>query len=217
MMACAVAMFLALRTRRWGWAALAGFAAGLVRPVGVLLAVPALIEAARDLRRAPRADRAARALAVAGPVLGMSVYLTWVWDRTGDFFLALRLQSSHELRGGTVEPVGNLLDALRDLTRGDRFGSGLHLVSVLAFGALALALARRWPASYTAYAAVSVLIGVTASNLDSFERYAFSTFPFVLAAGGLTERPALERAVPVLCAAGLVVLSLLAFNGIAVP
>jgi len=35
LLTCAVAMFLALRSRRWEWAALAGMLAGLTRPAGV--------------------------------------------------------------------------------------------------------------------------------------------------------------------------------------
>ena len=217
LMACAVAVFLALRTRRWGLAACAGFAAGLARPLGVLLVIPALIEAARGLRRAPSTERVARVVAVAGPGLGMLSYLVWVWDRSDDLFLALRLQSSPDLRGGTVEPIGNLVGAFRDLAGGDRFGSGLHFLSALLLGVLAVVLLQRWPASYSAYAGVSLLLGLTASNLDSLERYSLSTFPFLLAAAGLTERPGVERAVLAASVAGLVGASVLAFTGASVP
>ena len=51
-----VGAFLALRTHRWWWAAAAGFLAGLCRPVGVLLALPALAEVALSLRSAPSDD-----------------------------------------------------------------------------------------------------------------------------------------------------------------
>ncbi len=217
MMACAVAAFLALRTRRWGAAAAAGFLAGLTRPVGLLLVVPALIEAVRDIRRVSPAERVSRASAVAAPGLGVLAYLVWVWDRTDDLFLALRLHSSPDLRGGTVEPIGNLVEAFRDLAGGDRLGSGLHLLSALVLGALVVALVPRWPSSYTAYAAASLVLGLTASNLDSLERYSLSTFPFLLAVGGLCEKPAAERTVLALSATGLVGASVLAFTGILVP
>jgi len=217
LMACAVAVFLALRTRRWGLAACAGAVAGFARPIGVLLVVPAVIEAARDLRRTPRAERVARAFAVAGPGLGMSAYLVWVWDRTNDLLLPLRLHGAPDLRGGTVEPVGNLIDAFRDLVDGDRFGSGLHVLSAILLVALTVVLFRRWPASYSAYAAASLLLGLTASNLDSLERYSLSTFPFLVAAGSLSERPGVERAILAACAAGLVGASVLAFTGALVP
>ena len=183
----------------------------------MLLVVPALIEVARDLRRAPPQERVARVLAVAGPGLGTLSYLVWVWDRTDDLFLALRLHNPPDLRGGTVEPIGNLIGALRDLSGGDRFGSGLHFLSAIVLGTLTVVLVQRWPASYSAYAGVSLLLGITASNLDSLERYSLSTFPFLLAAGGLCERPGVERTVLTLSAAGLVGASLLAFTGVFVP
>src|SRR5206468_2888017 len=45
----AVACFLALRSQHWGWAAAAGLLAALTRPVGVLLMIPALVEAGRGV------------------------------------------------------------------------------------------------------------------------------------------------------------------------
>ena len=44
LMLAAVATFLAARSGRWWWAAAAGLVAGLVRPVGILLVVPVVIE-----------------------------------------------------------------------------------------------------------------------------------------------------------------------------
>ncbi len=44
-----VVVFLGLRSSRYGWAVVAGFLAGLCRPVGVLLVIPAAVEVARGL------------------------------------------------------------------------------------------------------------------------------------------------------------------------
>ena len=52
----AVGAFLALRTHRWWWAAAAGYLAGLTRPIGVLLVLPALAEVALSLVSRPSAD-----------------------------------------------------------------------------------------------------------------------------------------------------------------
>ena len=52
----AIGAFLALRTHRWWWAAAAGYLAGLTRPIGVLLVLPALAEVALSLRPGPAAD-----------------------------------------------------------------------------------------------------------------------------------------------------------------
>lgn len=217
LMLLAAAMFLALRSRHYALAAAAGFAAGMVRPVGVLLALPALIEVARGRRQLPPRELATRLLAVAAPGLGLLSYLLWVRARTGDLLLALRLHDDPLLRGGTVEPVGNLFDAAGDLFAGDRVGSGVHFVTAVVTIALVVVLAGRWPASYTAYAAVSIGLALTASNLDSLERYTFAAFPFLLAVADLTHRPAVERTVLVGAAGGLVAASVLAFTGILVP
>jgi hypothetical protein len=51
-----IGAFLALRTHRWWWAAAAGYLAGLTRPIGVVLVLPALAEVALSLRPARSAD-----------------------------------------------------------------------------------------------------------------------------------------------------------------
>ena len=52
-LALAIGVFLALRSKRWWVAAGLGVLAGLTRPSGFLLALPALIEAARGFRGLP--------------------------------------------------------------------------------------------------------------------------------------------------------------------
>src|SRR3712207_8410014 len=47
----------ALRRQRWWWAAAFGLLGGLARPLGLLFAVPAAIEALRGLRTAGARDR----------------------------------------------------------------------------------------------------------------------------------------------------------------
>ncbi len=90
-MLVSVLCLLFLRFRRWGWAALFGFLAGLTRNTGMLLAVPFLIEfwqAYREeapegrLRFDPR--RAAPALWVT--LIGVSglTYMAFLWRRFGD-------------------------------------------------------------------------------------------------------------------------------------
>jgi hypothetical protein len=62
-MALAVGVFLALRTQRWWWAAGLGVLAGLSRPLGVLLVVPALVEVGRALVTAQNAGSRGRVAA----------------------------------------------------------------------------------------------------------------------------------------------------------
>jgi hypothetical protein len=210
-------VFLGLRSRRFAWAAGAGFLAGLCRPVGVLLVIPAAVEAARDWGTTSAKERMARVSAVVAPVAGALVYLAWVGAEFGDFWKPISLQSKATLRGGFQDPVTRTIDAVGDLVGGDRFGSGLHFLWALAFAALLVVLIRRTPASYSRYAAATLVLGLSAHNLDSFERYCMSTFPFLLALAMVTDRDEVERGALVLAGAGLVGYAVLAFLGISGP
>jgi hypothetical protein len=134
-----------------------------------------------------------------------------------DFFLPLTVQNRHSLRGGFVDPFTRLADAFGDLFGGDRFGSGLHGVWALIFIGLLVVLIRRFPASYSAYAGTVLVLTLTARNLDSFERYAMSAFPFLLALAYVTRDEAVDRAVLVISAAALAGYATLAFLGLSVP
>jgi hypothetical protein len=216
-MALAVGMFLALRTRRWELAGALGLLAGLSRPLGVVLVVPAAIEAARMWRTAAAREHARRLVAVAGPAIGLGIYLVYAAFARDDFFLPLTVQNRKSLRGGFVDPVTSIVHAFEHLFNGDRFGSGLHGVWALVFLALFVVLVRRFPASYSAYVGVVLLLTLTARNLDSFERYAMSTFPFLLAVAAVTSREEVERSALVVAAAGLTGYAILAFLGAYVP
>jgi hypothetical protein len=210
-------VFLGLRSRRFGWAAGAGFLAGLCRPVGVLLVIPAAVEAVREWGSASARERVERVSAVIAPVVGAVVYLAWVGVEFGDFWKPISLQNKATLRGGFQDPVTRTIDAVGDLFGGDRFGSGLHIVWAVVFAALLVVLIRRLPASYSLYAAATLLLGLSAQNLDSFERYCMSAFPFLLALAVVTDRDEVERGALVLAGAGLAGYAILAFLGISGP
>jgi hypothetical protein len=212
-----IATFLALRRRRWGWAIAAGLLAGLCRPLGVLLVVPAAIEAARGLRRAGTSERVLRLLAVGASGVGGLVYLGWSWAAHGDPLRPLRLQQEFDRRGGFENPVTRLAEAARQLLHGVDLGSGLHFPWAIGFLVLLVVCFRRWPASYGAFAAVILLVALSAGNLDSLERYGLSAFPLVLALAGLLARPWVERTALALAATGLTVYATLAFLGAYVP
>jgi hypothetical protein len=212
-----VVVFLGIRSNRFWWAALAGFLAGLCRPVGVLLVVPIAVEAARNWRGASTESRVSRVVAVVSPVAGAVAYLVWVGAEFGDFWKPISLQNQATLRGGFQDPVTRTVDAVGDLFGGDRFGSGLHVVWGVLFVVLLVVLVRRFPASYSLYGAATLLLGLSAQNLDSFERYCWSTFPFVLALAAVTDRDEVERSAYVLAAAALVGYTTLALLGIQGP
>jgi len=239
-MLCAVGMFLALRAQRFLPAAALGMLAALSRPAGVFLAVPALVEglrhwraqesdgladrspgepapAAGDQRKPTKRELAARAGAVVAPGVGMGLYLAWVGWADGDAFLPLRLQSDPSRRGGFDDPITRTIEAVGDIIDGDRFGSGLHILWAAVFVALLVVLIRRMPASYSWYAGVSLLVLLSARNLDSFERYATATFPFLISLALVTKGEQVERGTIALTSAGLVGYSVLAFVGVYVP
>ena len=216
-MMLSAAMFLALRRRRFEWAIPLALLAGLTRPVGVLLALPAAIEGARGWRAASLRDRVVRVGAVVAAPVGSGLYLLWVRYAYGDAWLPLRIQNDRAHRGGFVDPFTRTFDGISDLIHGDRFGSGLHILWAALFVVLIVVLFRRLPASYGAFAAAMVVVNLSARNLDSFERYAMSAFPLVLAVALVTDRPDVERPALALSAAGLVGYSVLAFLGVYVP
>jgi hypothetical protein len=213
----AVAVFLGLRTRRWGWAALAGLLAGLVRPVGILLMIPAAVESLRGLRAARTRERFLRAVATLAPAAGAGIYLGWVAARFGDWMLPMRVQQRAGLRGEFTNPFSTLSDAARNLFDGRDATTGLHLPWVLVLIALVVVAFRRWPASYGAFALAMLIVGVSSSTLNSIERYALSAFPFVLAAASVTGRSVVERMVLILSAAVMVAYAVLVFLGVSVP
>lgn len=213
----AVAGFLALRRRRWGWAAAAGLAAGLTRPVGALLVVPAAIEAWRGWREAATRERWLRLVAVVAPAAGVALFLAWVGLRFGDPLRPLSVQSSPGLRGDFAVPVVPLWNAIIDVVGGDLSGNVIHLPWVPVFVALAVVSVRRWPAPYGALAVVTLVAAMSVEFWGSFERYNFGAFPMVLALATVTERPWAERSVLCLGAALMAGYATLAFLDLYVP
>lgn len=212
-----IAMFLALRRQRWGWAIVMGLLAGLSRPLGVLLVVPAVIECCRELRRARPGERMLRAAAAISPGGGGLVYLGWSWLAHGDPLRPLRLQQEYDRRGGFENPVTRLAEAARQLLDGADLGSGLHFPWAIGFLVLLVVCFRKLPASYGAFAAAVLLVALSASNLDSLERYGLSAFPLVIALASILRPPWLERAALVLMGCGLTTYATLAFLGAYVP
>ena len=216
-LALSIGCFLALRSGRWTVAGVLGVLAALARPVGVLLVVPAIIEVWRGGRGGLPRERFTRPLAVLGPPLGLFAYLAWVDHRTHDFWTVVRVYDDPELRGDTVAPWSSVADAARAFGDADQVMTAMHVVTAVGLLGLLVVLARHWPASYTAYAGATLVVLLTASTLNSLERYAVVCFPFVLAAATVLRRPALDRTALVAAGGGLVALSLLAFLGVHVP
>jgi hypothetical protein len=213
----AATVLFAVRRGNWWVAAIAGALAGATRPIGLLLVVPALVEAVRHHRTLDGRDIAARVAAVVSPVAGCFVYLSWAADRTDSFLQPLRLQEDPTRRGPVRFPVNNVIDVVRDFSTGDHDTAGLHLLTAAVCAGLVVVLARRWPASYSLYAAAALVLALTARNLDSLERYMLSTVPFTFALADFIDTQVRERTVLALATAGLVAAAALAFTGSLVP
>jgi hypothetical protein len=201
--------FLAARRRRWGAAAAAALAAGLLRPLGPLLALPLLWEAASEVRagelRGSRRIAAALAAVAAAP-LGSAAYAAYLWRRFGDPLLFAHDQATiwhHQLRW----PWQTVGLALGHLAAGAGGLTPLDLGAAFAFAVLLAVMIRRLPAAFSIWTAVlllAILISPTPAEKDpihSTGRYLLAAFPAVWLVGRWTaRRPDVQLA---LVAAGL--------------
>lgn len=214
----AVATFLALRRCRWGWAAVGGFFSGLARPLGVLLALPAAIEALPHLRHAPRRQQLGRLASIVAPFAGCATYLAWVWVRFGDPLLPYSSQQTPEFRGGFANPLVTLARTMLDLLGGRWATKNVpHLPWALLFIALVVVVWRRWPPSYGAFAVTTLVVALSTERLGSLERYVFACFPVVLAMASLTASPRVERVVLVASGVAMTSYATMTFLAVYVP
>ncbi len=212
-----VAVFLCIRRRNWYGAAAFGFLAGLVRPSGVLIAAAIGIEALRGWRDVRVREWLARGVALLGPLAGLGAYLAWVGVTFGHWMYPLRVQNRAFLRGGFVDPVTAVIRSGRDMFAARWDPNGLHFVTALVLIALVVFCARRLPASYSVFAAVAVVAGLSAERLGSLERYGFAAFPVVIALAALTASRRVEQAVVAISVALMAGLTALAALGPYVP
>jgi hypothetical protein len=186
MLLISTAVLLALMRGRPGWAALGALAAGLLRPAGVLLALPALIEAwqwYRAQRAATNSSWHRTALAwtcaVVAPVSGLAVALWVVSRRSGDVFEAYRIQ--RQLRDGFRDPITRLGQAGFDFA-----GGHLHDIYNVAFAIgfavlFVVAVRHRQRLSWLAFMAATWVVAVGGNNMDSVGRYCVVAAPFSIA------------------------------------
>ncbi|MCW2525204.1 MAG: hypothetical protein JWM76_64 [Pseudonocardiales bacterium] len=208
------------RRNHWSGVAGAGFLAGLLRPTGILLMIPILIEVVRSGSKRTVRELVLRAAAVLAPLSGLAVYLGWSAYSNGDLLRPLRAQTAPGLRGGVVINPGRwIVHAVQKLTVGDLKHAAplMHLLwAVVALVLLALA-ARRLPVSYTAFAAVSLLAALTARNMASFERYGASALPLLLVVPSLLSTARLRKSALLVATAILFVYSFAAFSARYIP
>jgi hypothetical protein len=213
-----VVTFLGIRTGRWWWAAAAGLAAGAVRPVGMLLVVPVALELwSRRASLHGTGTVTAAAAALVAPAVGAGAYLGWVAHRFGDAWLPFTVQQQDGHRGQLAVPFDAMWhDGLAAL-HGHHLGSAAHLPWIVLCAVLVVVAWRRLPLSYALFASVVLVVSLTSTNLDSFERYALGAFPLVVAASTATSRRPVEYTVLALSAVAMAGYATLAFLGVVVP
>src|SRR5205814_3114732 len=113
------------------------------------------------------------------------------------------------LRGGFLNPAVALYRAGRSAFSGSFGGNGIHFPLLVVLIVLTLVAVRRLPASYTAFAAVTILVALSARHLGSVERYGFAAFPVLLALAFVTASPRVEQGVIAVAAASMLALSTL--------
>jgi Mannosyltransferase (PIG-V) len=215
MLVVTLALFLCLRRGRWWWVAPLGLAAALSRPLGVVVAVPVMVEAVRGWRTLTPGDWAARAAGVVAPFVGLATYLAWVGHAFGNWRLPFTVQD--DLRGGVRFPVSRIIEGFHQLAGSQRFGDGLHLPFLLGLLVLLVVVFRTWPLLYGLYASAILVLALSAENLNSIERYGMSAFPLLLALAVVMRPPQVDRAVMAVMGGGVVALSSMAWLGAYVP
>jgi hypothetical protein len=179
------------------------------------MALPALIEAARAEDR--RRDLPAKAAAVAAPVAGCGLYLAWVGLRFHHPMLPLQIQQRPEFRGPLANPLVVLAKAANQALHGDWTRNAAHLPWAVVLIALVVVACRRWPASYGAFAAATVVMGLSTNRLGSLERYGFLAVPTILAAATAIGDGDRESAILTVAGAWLLGYAAMTFIGFSVP
>jgi Mannosyltransferase (PIG-V) len=215
---CSVVTFLGARTGRWWWAAAAGLAAGADRPVGVLLVVPVAVEVWSGRRQgAGWSGWVARGAAVVAPAVGAGAFLAWVGHRFADAWLPFTVQQQSGHRGQFAVPISAMWHDVDSALHGHHLGSAVHVPWVVVCVALAVVAWMRLPRSYALFATAVLLVSLTSTNLDSFERYALAGFPLVVAASLHTASRRVELVVLVASGLAMGAYATLAFLGMVVP
>jgi hypothetical protein len=214
----AIITFLALRRRRWGWAAVGGYLSGLARPLGVLLSIPAAIEALPQLRQGSGRRRLSALAPVVAPIAGCLTYLAWVGVRFGDPLLPYSAQQTPEFRGGFANPLVTLVKTGGELVTGQFATKNVpHLPWALVLIALVVLACRRWPLSYGVFAVATLAVALSTERLGSLERYGFACFPVVLAATTLATSDRMQRVVLAVSGALMTMYATLTFLALYIP
>jgi hypothetical protein len=132
-------------------------------------------------------DLLGRVAAVLAPATGVGSYLAYTAVTFGNGLAPLTMQRDAARHGSTSNPLAVLVDAVRGTFSGN-LGTGTHVPWLLLAAVGLVVMARRLPASYTAWCGLVLAVILTGSNLDSSERYLYGTFPFLMVVALVTAR-----------------------------
>ncbi len=199
---------LALHRRAFAWAGALAAAACLVRPTGLLLLVPIVVEL---VRRRPRPLPAVAA--VAGPLAGFAVALAVIQRTTGSWTSPFDAQQP--IRGEFRFPVVRAAEAVWGL----RFNTDTELVPYVVLWAVLLGVAvwKRQPLSWILFSAVTLLVACSSQTIDSIGRYGLLAVPLVVALAQWADRNWRTAIVGAVGSAGLVLTTVQALQGRIVP
>jgi hypothetical protein len=224
----AASSLFAARLGKWWVAALAGALAATTRSIGVTLALPLLLEAIRQARATPAAERTFGRFAYSiaccgGPVLGIGAYLAYWQATAGDWQLPFASQSGwlrefswpwETLYWGTKLGIDFL----------GSFPGGFHTLDlvIVAFVLLAMLwLTLKWiamkiPGIYVSYALISFVVPLLlvfgGRPFMSLPRFLAVVWPIFWAFVAFADRFNARDLVVGFSAAGLGALSLLFVN-----
>jgi hypothetical protein len=183
----------------------------------MLLIIPAAIEVSASWRSLPVRERIIGVGVVFAAPAGAAAYLGWAQEVVGSFLLPLREQLSRSRQGTVTDPFVTFARDARDLLHGTHLGTAEHAFWAVLLVLLAAFIIARLPAGYGWYTVAVLAVVLTASNLESLERYGLGCFPFVIAAAMLTKGRKTYRVVIGLSGSLLLAYAMLAFLGKYVP
>jgi hypothetical protein len=194
--ACVGAIY-AARTQHWYLASLAGVAATLSRPYGVLIVAPLVLEFLRQNWANRRAWLDARAASLLLPVIGLAAWMGYLYTLSGDPLVFVHAQAAWNQQHVT-SPLQTLLIAYgrtRDQQLSGRFDLGGLQFAIASIGVVATLVAWRvLPATYAMYATVFCAVLLVSGSTMSIWRHVYLVFPLFMVAGRAGASTIFDRA-----------------------
>ena len=206
-------VFFALKKQNWKTAALFACLAGLTRPTGALIAVAVATAPGFWNMTSNFKGRFERLMALMGGPLGVLAFLLWSNSQNEKKWVPFTVQE--EFRGGFVDPVRRLISGVREVFALDP--DGLHVIFAFSFLLLLMVVWKNLPRHYFFYALISLLVAVSAENLNSLERYVMAAFPYVIALAIFIDKKQIQKVAYPLSAICLVACTVASATGRYVP